>query len=352
MKIFECQNCNNLLYFENIRCERCQFDLGFLPASLTLSALKKEGEGFIALADPNTMYRYCKNAEYQSCNWLVPHEFTDELCIACQHNRTIPDLSITLNLTRWQKIEIAKHRLFYTLFNLKLLNPNLNLKSGGPEFDFLADSPDSTNKVMTGHDNGLITLRLAEADDAEREKLRQDMDEVYRTLLGHFRHEVGHFYWDKLVRDRGNLDSCRALFGDDRQDYSESLNRHYSNGAPANWQNEFISTYASSHPWEDFAETWAHYLHIVDTLEIARSFGLQIEPKVAVNETLSTEINFDPHQAQTSKKIINTWLPLTFAINSINRSMGQKDLYPFVLSPKVIEKFDYIHNLIQSNEYT
>jgi hypothetical protein len=89
-------------------------------------------------------------------------------------------------------------------------------------------------------------------------------------LLGHFRHEVGHYFWDRLVAtDPHQLEEFRVLFGDDRQDYGEALKRHYDEGAPANWQDTYISMYATMHPWEDFAETWAHYLHIVDTLETA-----------------------------------------------------------------------------------
>ena len=118
---------------------------------------------------------------------------------------------------------------------------------------------------MTGHDNGLVTIALAEADDAYREQSRVAMHEPYRTLLGHFRHETGHYFWDRLVRDRGRLEACRAMFGDDRQDYGQALQAYYDNGAPADWQSRFVSMYATSHPWEDFAETWAHYLHIVDT---------------------------------------------------------------------------------------
>ena len=176
----------------------------------------------------------------------------------------------------WRKLEAAKHRLFYTLLRLNLPIETRNENPEGLAFDFLADQPaQSGPKVMTGHDNGLITIALAEADDAERERRRTAMGEPYRTLLGHFRHEVGHYYWDRLVRDEGRLDPCRAVFGDDSQDYEQALQRHYAEGAPANWQENFVSAYATTHPWEDFAETWAHYLHIVDTLEMAGAFGVQ-----------------------------------------------------------------------------
>jgi hypothetical protein len=172
------------------------------------------------------------------------------------------------------------------------------------------------------------------------------MGEPYRTLLGHFRHEVGHYYWDRLVRDGGRVESFRALFGDESADYQEALKRHYQEGAPAGWQNDFVSAYATSHPWEDWAETWAHYLHIVDTLEMAGEFGIKVKPVVSDDPDLEAEIDFDSYRAKDVATLIEAWLPLAFAVNSLNRSMGQPDLYPFVLAPRAIEKMGYIHDLI------
>jgi hypothetical protein len=176
------------------------------------------------------------------------------------------------------------------------------------------------------------------------------MGEPYRTLLGHFRHEVGHYFWDLLVRDAGRLDECRAVFGDERADYAEALQTYYANGAPADWQNNYISAYATAHPWEDFAETWAHYLHIVDTLETATAFGLRIHPATAKNKALHADLNFDPHRASTMQVLIDAWLPLTFAMNSLNRSMGHNDLYPFIVSEPVANKLAFIHQMIHDSE--
>lgn len=217
-------------------------------------------------------------------------------------------------------------------------------------FDFLANPPDAPGapKVMTGHDNGIITLSLVEANDAIREQLRVSMGEPYRTLLGHFRHECGHFYWDKLVRDGGKIDRSRAIFGGESDDYEDTLKRHYASGAPPTWQQEFVSAYATSHPWEDFAETFAHYLHIIDTLETARTFGLRTRPAVPDGDILRAKVDFDPHRCRDINQIIDAWLPLTLAMNCINRSMGQSDLYPFVLSPSVIGKLGYIGKLIHA----
>jgi hypothetical protein len=201
---------------------------------------------------------------------------------------------------------------------------------------------------MTGHDNGLITIALTEADDAEREKRRLAMGEPYRTLLGHFRHEVGHYFWDVLVHDGGKLDACRAVFGDDSVDYGEALQRHYANGPPADWQQNFVSAYATTHPWEDFAETWAHYLHIADTLEMGSEFGMEIHPVADRTGQLSTRVAIDPYATDNFDAVVSAWLPFTFAINSVNRAMGLRDLYPFILSPAVIKKLCFIHNLVQA----
>jgi len=220
----------------------------------------------------------------------------------------------------------------------------------GLAFDFLAPPPPNgppAEPVMTGHEQGLITINLAEADDSERERMRQQMREPYRTLLGHFRHEIAHYYWDRLVRDAPGIEAFRQLFGDEREDYGAALQRHYSNGPPPDWQERFVTTYASTHPWEDWAETWAHYFHMVDTLETASAFGMRVRPRVTKGADLSTAIDFDPHHAPL-ERIVDSWLPLTFAVNSINRSMGIADLYPFVLAPPVIVKLSFIHERIHA----
>jgi hypothetical protein len=350
MKLFECQNCRQPLYFENTRCESCGLRLGYLPARDTVTALKPDGGGWRALAQPKGHYRYCANIEHNVCNWLLPLDCTEPFCAACRHNRMIPDLSVPRNLARWRKIEVAKHRLFYTLLKLHLpLTTRVEDEEGGLAFDFIADQDGDGGRcpVMTGHAGGLITINLAEADDPERERQRFEMGEPYRTLLGHFRHEVAHYYWSRLVAPSEYLQEFRNIFGDERKDYATALDRHYSDGPPPDWPDHFVTHYASSHPWEDFAETWAHFFHMVDTLETAGAFGLSVRPKVAKGGELAAKIDFDPHQAEL-ERIIEAWLPLTFAVNSINRSMGLPDLYPFVLGPAVIVKLAFVHRLVEA----
>jgi hypothetical protein len=344
MKLFACQACGQLLYFENLRCGHCSRALGYLPDLGTMSSLEPKSDGgWTVLAAPQKAYKFCDNARYGVCNWMLPDEGPGRYCTACRHNHLIPDLSVPGNGALWARMEAAKHRLFYTLINLHLpLANRIDDPLHGLAFDFLADPPmPHAAHVVTGHNNGLITLALKEADDAVREQVREAMGEPYRTLLGHFRHESGHYFWDRLVApDPETLKSFRALFGDEREDYAAGLKKHYADGAPPDWQENFLSAYASAHPWEDFAESWAHYLHIVDTLETAAGFDLSV-----VTRRKTTRIDFDPHNAASMQQLIDAWLPITFTVNGLNRSMGQPDLYPFILAPRTIAKLGFIHAL-------
>jgi hypothetical protein len=349
MKLFRCQACDNIIYFENRTCGRCGHRLGYVPELEIMAALEPAGNGWKPLAGAGTLRRFCANAEHDACNWLIADGGQDRLCVACRHNDIIPDISEPSHLIAWRDIEFAKHRLFYSLLRWKLpLATRAEDPAHGLAFEFLADPPQPFGpKVMTGHDDGMVTIALAEADSAEIEKRRAELAEPYRSLLGHFRHEVGHHYWDILVRDGGRLERCRAVFGDDTQGYEAALRRHYAEGAPADWAESYVSAYATSHPWEDFAETWAHYLHIVDTLETASAFGLRIAPAIDREGAHFARLDFDPYVTGSIEQIIDAWAPFVVAMNSVNRAMGRPDLYPFVLAPPVIEKLRFVHDLVR-----
>ncbi len=351
MKLFDCHVCGQTLYFENTRCESCGHRLGYVAEDQALYALKRAGEGnslvWQVVDAPERTFRFCDNAGFEVCNWLVAADASEPFCRACRHNHLVPDLDRPDNRALWQLLEFAKHRLFYTLIELGL--PTITRAEDSKEgliFDLLQD-PAEGKKVLTGHDSGKITINIAEADDAERERRRKSMREPYRTLLGHFRHEIAHYYWDRLVRDTPALAACRQVFGDERGDYNAALQRHYRDGAPPNWRERFVSAYATTHPWEDFAETFAHYLHIFDTLETARAFGVEVHPRgVADADALATSVDFALDEVESIAPLVKAWLPLTFALNSLNRSMGLGDLYPFVLTPGIIDKLGFIHDLV------
>ena len=345
MQLFECQGCRTALHFENSQCLTCGRAVGFLQDRFAISALDGGPSKFQALAADREAYRYCDNARHGACNWLIAEASPARLCEACGLNRTIPNLSFPKNIERWQKIERAKRYVLRSLLRWRLPHPNkVEDPVSGLAFDFLSE--DADEPVLTGHDNGLITLNIAEGDDAERERRRTSLGEPYRTLVGHFRHELGHYYWDRLVRDGGRLSVFRAEFGDESLDYGQALQRHYKAGPPADWADRFISSYASSHPWEDFAETWAHYLHIVDALETARSYGIAVRPRF-MNDPSGAKIDFHPYEAPSAARLVDAWVPLTVALNGVNRSMGHADLYPFVLNASVMRKLEFVHDLLE-----
>jgi hypothetical protein len=294
-------------------------------------------------------YRPCSNRDLIGCNWVSDPASTTGLCQSCSHTIKIPDISIPEKRLQWSRLERAKRRLFYSLdkFNLPLGN-EVSLVEGTLRFELLGDGIDPEGKkkrVMTGHDNGLITINIAEADDAIRERNRTAMGEPYRTLIGHFRHEVGHFYWDQLVDNAGMIDRFRAHFGDERRDYSEALKSYYDNGPAQNWANSFVSAYATAHPWEDFAETWAHYFHMVSGLETAYAYGLNPQSIQAGAAPLVQLM--DPYHVDDPQQLMSHWVPITVAMNAMNRAIGNSDYYPFVLSTSVAQKLSFIHDLIR-----
>jgi hypothetical protein len=339
MRSFTCQKCGQAIFFENDHCLRCASPLGFVYDTMTMSAFEIK-EGALRSYGNNSLYKYCKNSEHhQACNWVLELTSEHSYCLACRLNRTIPNLSVPENLHYWRILEAGKRRLLYSLIRLGLpVIPKSEDDYNGVAFEFLKDTFERIKEndyVMTGHVDGVITLNIAEADDVERERRRKDMNEDYRTVLGHFRHEIGHYYWQQMVCGKAPLSAFRSLFGDERQDYQKAVTQHYAVGAPVSWSDSYISAYASCHPWEDFAETWGHYLLIADTLETAKEFFDQAD-------------SVDGYHAESFTLMLDRWLPLTLAVNNINRSGGQPDLYPFVLSASAVQKLNYVHQLIHA----
>ena len=350
---YTCQ-CGKPVFFRNSACLSCGAQLGYDPELTTLIALEEGAPPDSLVRHGDTggkLYQRCANFDTAAgCNWLVPHGSPEPLCRACCVNRTIPDQSDPQNQLLWGRIELAKRRMMSQLLDLGL--PALSKEKEDPEhglaFDFLRALPGEP-PVMTGHASGVVTLNVEEADDSVREKVRAAMHEPYRTLLGHLRHEVGHYYWDRLIWDSPWLDDFRTLFGDERESYADALKRHYDNGAPADWDQRFVSTYASSHPWEDWAESWAHYLHIEDTLVTALSFGLGAGDVEIDTEPFTKDVLWQPDVAGASEflELVNAWVELTGVLNELSRSMGVHDFYPFVLNRPVVAKLQFIHCVVR-----
>jgi hypothetical protein len=278
----------------------------------------------------------------------VSQQDASPLCFSCRLTRVIPDLTQPGVKLAWYRLETAKRRLVYTLASAHLpIRTREEDPIGGLAFEFLADPAEGSAPVLTGHADGVITINVAEADDAEREKRRTALGEPYRTLLGHVRHESGHYYWDRLILKGDRVNDFRSIFGDERQDYRAALEAHYRSGAPADWQDRFVTAYASSHPWEDWAETWAHYLHIIDTLEMAAHCGLSLRPRRRDEPSLpATPPNSAPWRGPFDR-LMDNWLPVAYMLNNLNRGLGLPDGYPFVLSPPMIEKIRYVHQVVE-----
>lgn len=353
MKLFTCAACQQVLHFENSVCTRCGHTLAFLPESRLLAAIEplEEESGLFAVRDamPGApRYRLCGNyIDHGACNWVVVEGDDNRFCRACRLNDIIPNLADAAAKDAWIKLEQNKRRMLYALMALDLPIESRAERPDGLAFAMKQDLP-GEQKVMIGHDVGLITINIAEADSPFREKTRQELGEAYRTLLGHFRHEIGHYYWDRLVRNTAYLAPFRELFGDERLSYDEAVARHYRDGAPPDWPTRFISSYASMHPWEDWAESWAHYMHVVDTLETARSFGLAISPVVTAADELKVKtrrLDFDDID-----ELLDAWTPLSVALNALNRSMGLPDPYPFVLSEPTLQKIRFVHRVVADSD--
>ncbi len=355
MKNFSCQ-CGNVLFFENTTCLQCFTPVGFDPVSLTM---EPTGDG--------SKFKLCANSmEHAVCNWLIPKDDPNAFCQSCRLNAIIPNLGTVESLVLWAKMEAAKRRALFSLLSLGLpLQPlassgnlgatdeNGNPSPLGLSFKFMEPFPDAP--VLTGHDAGTITLNLEEANDAIRERNRLHLHEPYRTLLGHFRHELGHYYWSMWFENDKTreevLPACRDLFGDDSFAYSEAMKTYYANGPLANWQNTFISAYSTMHPWEDWAETWAHYLHITDGLETFESLGLRKSNIKGMNLTTSLDLSlpkpFHKVNPKPFLKKLHEWIEITPAINELSSSLGQNMPYPFVLSQPVMRKLFFMHCMIE-----
>jgi hypothetical protein len=357
MKTFHCTHCQSLIFFENVRCLNCGRSLAFLPDRGLMAALMQNPDGLwrsdLQGADSRG-YRLCANYNQVSvCNWVVPADDPCDFCRSCRLNHVIPDLSIARNAVAWFRLEVAKRRMLYTLLGLGLpVVPKSADEAQGLAFEFLENYSDGDAKrVLTGHDNGLITLNIAEADDVHREKERTLQKEPYRTLLGHFRHEIGHYFWDQLIADSSLLLDFRAVFGDERADYQECLQRHYREGPPPQWESNFISAYATMHPWEDWAESWAHYMHMVDALETAAAAGLALRPMRSDEPRMQPLPDPLNPGCRNFDAMIESWLSLTYVLNNLSRGLGLPDSYPFVLSVPAIDKLRFIHDTVGRQEH-
>ncbi|MGL4395212.1 MAG: zinc-binding metallopeptidase family protein [Hyphomicrobium sp.] len=348
MRNFACTKCGNTIYFENIQCLKCNHAVGFDARTMTMVAIEPapqgpgQGPGLFKIVNgrDTSIVRHCSNGAHGVCNWLTLSSDPNTRCVACDLNRTIPNLAEQGSLKAWRDLERAKKRLVYSLLRYHLPLDSGDSSPGRLTFDF-------ARNTNTGHLDGVISIDITEADAVERERLRQYFDEPYRTLLGHLRHESGHFYWSMLIADTSHLAEFRRLFGDETQSYSAAIERHHAQGAPANWQSAYVSAYASSHPWEDWAETWAHYLHMTEAVDTAEAAGMEPRAAGLIFGSIWPFKRYDIYRDETFGVLMDRWIPLTIAMNRLARGMGHNDFYPFVIPAPAFEKLAFVHRVVR-----
>ncbi|MGZ4295135.1 MAG: zinc-binding metallopeptidase family protein [Solirubrobacteraceae bacterium] len=331
MLSFACGHCGRLVFFENTVCLSCSTALGFVPERLELVALDRP---------PGSELHRCANTAVAACNWMVAEP--GRLCRSCELTRERPNDADSAGMAAFAETEAAKRRVVVQLLDLRLPG----VAPDRLRFNLLSSEH---QPVTTGHADGVITIDLAESDDARREERRAELDEPYRTMLGHLRHELGHYFQPLIVTGDDEWEACRALFGDERADYAAALERHYDNGPPPDWSASHVSAYATMHPWEDWAETFGHYLHIRDTLQTAAEYGVTVTGPRAVELDRSLKATPQPDAGDRGfDEVLENWLPLTYALNAVNRSMGRDDLYPFTLAPAVLDKLRFVHDRVHA----
>lgn len=346
MQRFTCE-CDNVLFFGSSQCLKCSSEVGYDPQRGAMLRVRRG----------SPMKRCDNGIKHSVCNWLLPASATATLCVACRMNRTIPDLSTDRNRLLWARMEMAKRRLIYTLLRLGISLPTKkdNAKDG-LAFDIVSTL--SNPSVTTGHLNGVITVNLEEADDSYRQFNRQQLGESSRTLLGHFRHESAHYFWQRSLSELSWDDPLRLAFrerfGDEWTDYGTALSKYYETGAPVGWEQDYITAYAASHPWEDWAETWAHYLQILDGLETCEGMGIQVKhlalPLVILPVESGQLPDMLPSDATADGEFLawlQRWMCLSSVLNEISHSIGEAALYPFVISVRAAQKLRLAHHYAQ-----
>lgn len=347
VRAFACPVCNHFTAFEAAQCRHCGSDVGLHPPTRTMLAVVDGA----ATAEGQRWVRCTQHATL-GCNWLAPDAQESAgrgRCLADSLIRREPDAADTIAREKLAPTAVSLRRLVYQLLDLGLPVDPFWRREGGLAFDLIS-SRSENERVVIGHAGGVITIDLVESLDDYRESLRVRLGEPYRTMLGHFRHEVGHYYQNVLVETGDGaaryLDDCRALFGDERVSYADELARHYTFGAPDDWARNYISEYATMHPWEDFAECFAHYLHITDTIDTSREAGMVL---LADRVRFSAPGDIVPLQSYTGvpiERMLSDWRWLSLFFNRVNTAMGKDPLYPFDIPAPVVAKLGFVHRVV------
>jgi hypothetical protein len=344
VRVFICSTCQHELDFESMSCPNCDSSVGYVSDRRDVVVIVADGPARYSVDGDSAAQWRCLNASW-GCNWMLPADGGDVWCLSCRLTRGRPDEADPAAVVAWSAAEAAKRRLVFQLGELGLpIEPRSPTTPRGLAFD-LVHVPGAS--AVTGHDRGIITLDLSEADERHRDELRRNLGESFRTLIGHLRHEVGHYYFAHLVGQHDRILEFRALFGDERIDYSSALDEHYRRARTGDDKadlSRFVTAYAAAHPLEDWAETFAHYLHTLDGLQTADSHGLAARSREdggRVKSASSSPVSFS--------SILERWLPVAEMINAIADGLGSSRPYPFTLSPVVVTKLEFVHACVTAH---
>jgi hypothetical protein len=314
MQRLHCPNCGNEVFFDSLRCVRCATELAF----------ELEPTGSLRVADAAFAGR-CEMRHAWRCNWQP--DSSGPFCTSC----LIVDAGTHADNPLLAAFLLAQRRALAQLSELGVAWTGNVDDPAQPPLRFTYRSSVAGDAPTIGHLAGLITLDLDEADPAEREQIRATLGEQYRTPLGHIRHELGHYVWLRHVAsDPARHAEFRAVFGDETVDYAAALDAYYARPEDESWPDEYVSPYATAHPWEDFAESWAQVMHLHDVVTTGAAWGVVEFP----------DGPFDPQQW------ISTAVLASLAANELARAMGMRDLYPFALSPGARRKIEAAWRLV------
>ena len=317
MHIFSCPACAAHVYFDNLTC-RCGQKVTFDPDR---NAMRTDAA-------------VCANRGDIACNWLAED---GGLCRSCAMTGTVPDMVGEENRELWARTELAKRWMLANLIRWGWFTP---ADTGArPRFKLLSEvTADGETDVVMGHADGVITINVTEASEPTRMHRQEELGELYRTMLGHMRHEMAHFLHLRLMALPGFPDRFRALFGDERDDYGEALQRHYADPKPAGECH--ITGYATAHPHEDWAETTAHLLHLTDLLDSAAAAHVLPPGGPATG--------YDAYLETDTERLVTHAVDTALAVNHVNRALDLPDLYPFVLTDPVRMKLAFVHQELRT----
>ena len=342
MRRFTCESCAEEVAFDALRCASCSSPLGYVPAQQAVKVLHPAaGAVSFSISGDDAEFWRCPNSA-RGCNWVLPAGTGDIWCRSCGLTPGRPDETNPDALAAWSTAEAVKRRLVHQLDHLALpIDPRSDATPDGLAFD-LVYVPGQFGPA--GKVDEAVTLDLADADVQDVGAPPRRVHAPFRTLIGNLRHKVGHHYWHRLVGQSDHVTPFRRLFGDERADYPAAIEPHQA-AVAHHWDaSRFVTGRAESHPFEDWAETFAHYLHILDATDTAEAYRLP-DGQCEMGRPQSSP------GGGTFAEILRLWRPTAPAVNALAASLGLPAVYPFQLTGVVLQKFEFVHARVTAHAH-